>query len=125
MKYCTRKILKTKYNKHKKLTFHSLRNYPVDIYKQILKRASFPNYDSFHNPDIAYNDLIYRLAYVINVVAPFKTVRVKNNTSEWFDGEIAGKIHMCDKLYKRFKLTKLHVDEEIYKEARNVVQNLI
>ena len=32
---------------------------------------------------------------------------------------------MHDKLYKRFKLTKLHVDEEIYKEARNVVQNLI
>ena len=32
---------------------------------------------------------------------------------------------MRDKLYKRFKLTKLHVDEEIYKEARNVVQNLI
>ena len=32
---------------------------------------------------------------------------------------------MRDKLYKRFKLTKLHVDEEIYKEARNVVLNLI
>ena len=25
----------------------------------------------------------------------------------------------------RFKLTKLHVDEEIYNEARNKVQNLI
>ena len=35
------------------------------------------------------------------------------------------KIHTRDKLYKRFKLTKLHVDEEIYNEARNVVQNLI
>ena len=34
-------------------------------------------------------------------------------------------IHMVDKLYKRFKLTKLYVDEEIYKEAQNVVQNLI
>ena len=32
---------------------------------------------------------------------------------------------MRDKLYKRFKLTKFHIDEEIYKEARNVVQNLI
>ena len=31
---------------------------------------------------------------------------------------------MCDKLYKRFKLTKLHFDEEIYKEAQNIVQNL-
>ena len=53
------------------------------------------------------------------------TVRVKNNTREWFDGEIADKMHTRDKLYKRFKLTKLYADEEIYKEARNAVQNLI
>ena len=122
--YCTRKIRKTKYNKHKELTLCSLRNYSVDIYKQVLERALFPNYN-FHNPDIAYNDFINRLNCVINAVAPFRTVRVKNNTSKWFDGEIADKIHTCDKLYKRFKLTKLHVDEEIQKEAQNVVQNLI
>ena len=125
MIYCTRKILKAKYKRHKELTFHSLRNYSVDIYKQALEIASFPNYDNFHNPDIPYNDFINRLDYLVNAVAPFKTVRVKNNTSEWFDGEIADRIHTRDKLYKRFKLTKLHVDEEIYKEARNVVQNLI
>ena len=62
---------------------------------------------------------------MVNVVAPLKTVMVKNNTSEWFDVEIANKIHTCDKLNKRFKLTKLHIDEEIYKEAQNLVQNLI
>ena len=86
-----------------------------------MERVSFPNYDSFHNADIAYNDFINRLACVINAIAPFKTVRVKNNKSEWSDGKITDKIHVRDKLYKRFKLTKLHVDEEIYK----VVQNLI
>ena len=32
---------------------------------------------------------------------------------------------MHDKLYKRFKLTKLHVNEEIYIEAWKIVQNLI
>ena len=34
-------------------------------------------------------------------------------------------INTRDKINKRFKLTKLYVDKEIYKEARNVVQNLI
>ena len=62
---------------------------------------------------------------MVNAVAPFKAVRVKNNTNEWFDGEIADKIYTREKLYKRFNLTKLHVDEEIYNEARNIVQNLI
>ena len=125
MIYSTRKILKAKHNKHKEITFRSLRNYSVDVYKQALERTSFPNYDNFHNPDMAYNDFINRLNCVVNAVAPFKTVRVKNNISEWFDGEIADTIHTRDKLYRRFKLTKLSVDEEIYKEARNVVQNLI
>ena len=93
MIYFTRKILKIKSNKHKELTFHSLRNYSVDIYKQGLERPSFPNYDNFHNPDITFNNFISRLDCVVNAVAPFKTVRVKNNTSEWFDGEITEKIH--------------------------------
>ena len=62
---------------------------------------------------------------VMNAIVPFKAVRIKNNASEWFDGETAGKMHTRDKLYKKFKSTKLHVDEEIYKEARNTIQNLI
>ena len=68
-----------------------------------MERASFPDYDNVHNPDMAYNDFINRIEYVVNVVAPFKTVRVKNNTSERFDGEIADKIHKRDKLHERFQ----------------------
>ena len=55
----------------------------------------------------------------------FQVVRVKNITSEWFDGEIAEKICTQDKLYKKCKLTRLHVDKEIYKEMCDIVQNLI
>ena len=29
---------------------------------------------------------------VVNKVTPTKTIRVKNNTNEWFDGKIAEKI---------------------------------
>ena len=125
MIYYTRKMLKAKYNKHKELTFCSLRNYSVDVYKEALERPSLPNYDNFHNPDIAFNEFINRIDCVVNAIAPFKTVRVKNNTSEWFGGEITGKTHIRDKLYRRFELTKLHVHEEMYKQVRNAVQNLI
>ena len=50
---------------------------------------------------------------MVNAVATFKTVRIKTNTSEWFDGEIAEKINTRDKLYERFKLRKLYFHEEI------------
>ena len=99
--------------RHKEITFRSLENYSPDVYKGTLERVSFPNYENFDNPDVDCSDFITSLDCVINAVAPFKTVRIKNNASEWFDGEITEKIHTRDKLYQKFKSTKLHVDEEI------------
>ena len=124
MVYCTRKISREKY-KHKEITFLSLKNYSVDVYKEALEKVSIPNSDNFGNPDLAYSDFISRLESVINVVTPIKTVRIKNNTREWFDGEIGEEVYKQDKLHKKCKLTKLYVDEDLYKEARNAVQNSI
>ena len=39
---------------------------------------------------------------VVNKVEPTKTIRVKNDTSEWFDGEIAEKIAGWYKLFIKF-----------------------
>ena len=82
MVYCTRKISRAKYNKHKEITFRSLKNYSVDVYKEALEKVSIPNYDNFDNPDLASSDVISRLESVINVVGPIKIVRIKNNTRE-------------------------------------------
>ena len=49
-------------------------------------RALFPSYENFDYPDTLYNDFIVRLDYVRNTLAPFRKVRVKNNTGERFDG---------------------------------------
>ena len=121
--YCTRKIPKAKYNRQNEITFN--KNYSPNVYKGTLEKVSFPNYENFDNPGVAYNDFIIRLDCVINAIAPFKAVRIRKNSSQWFNGEIAEKMHTRDKLYKKFKPKKLLVDEEIYKEARNTVQNLI
>ena len=77
MVYCTRKISRAKYNKHKEITFRSLKNYSVDVYKEALEKVSIPNYDNFDNPELAYTDFISRLESVINVVVPIKTVGKK------------------------------------------------
>ena len=41
------------------------------------------------------------------------------------DGEIAEKINEGDKCFRKFKHSKLHIDEEIYKNAKYEVQKLI
>ena len=79
-----------------------MKNCSVDVYKETLERVSFPNYRNFDNPDIACSDFITRLDCVIKTIALFMTVRVKNNASEWFDGEITDEIHTRGKLFKKF-----------------------
>ena len=42
---------------------------------------------------------------------------MKNNTHDWFDDEVAEAIKLRGKSLKHFKLTKLQIDDELYKES--------
>ena len=66
-----------------------------------------------------------KITQVIDNLAPYKTISVKNQSNEWFDSELAEQISNRDKLFKMFKKSKLHIDELIHKEAKNTVQRLI
>ena len=44
---------------------------------------------------------------------------------EWFDREIGKLFHAHQKLFFKFKKSKLHIDEENYKTVKYQVQNLI
>ena len=57
--------------------------------------------------------LIILILHIV-ILLPGSTVRITNNASEWFDGEIAEKIHAREKLHKKIRSTKLRVDKEIY-----------
>ena len=58
-------------------------------------------------------------------MAPMKQAKIKNNTQEWFDEEVADKINIREKYFKKFKKSKLHVDEDIFKESQKDVRNII
>ena len=62
---------------------------------------------------------------VNNEIAPFKEVRVKTRTEEWFDSEVSESIKVRYKLFKKFKKSKLQIDRELFKAARNSTQSLI
>ena len=66
-----------------------------------------------------------KIKQLIDNLTPYTTIRVKNRSDEWFDGELAEQISNRDKLFKKLKKSKLYIDELIYKEAKNTVQRLI
>ena len=55
---------------------------------------------------------------VIDKVAPIKERQTKQNSHEWFHGKIADEFKNRDKLFKRFKKSKLYIDKDIYNAAR-------
>ena len=71
----------------------------------------------------AYENFIQRLMSVIDKLVPFK-IKL-GNSQEWFNGEVAEIITLRDKLFKKFKCSKLNVDKEIYNKARNKSHRLI
>ena len=61
------------------------------------------------------------LMKVITEMAPNKEKRIKNNNQDWFAREVLDLIHVQEKLFLKFKKSKLHIDEEIYQKIRNKV----
>ena len=117
--YCARKITRIKTGVYKKIKFRSFKNYTIDGYEKSLVKINFPEYKSFDNVNDAYSNFIQKLMEVIDKVAPVKNKRIKSNSQEWFDIEISEKLIIQDKLFKKYKKTRLHVDKEIYKRAQS------
>ena len=88
--------------------------------EQELKSIALPNYEKFSDVNSAYSDLVNKITQVLNNLGTYKTIRVKNQSNEWFDCELAEQISNRDKLFKKFKKSKLHIDQLIYKEAKKL-----
>ena len=52
---------------------------------------------------------------VIDKVASVKNKRIKRNSQDWFGRVILGKLIIQDKLFMKYKKTRLLVQKEIYK----------
>ena len=123
--YCTRKIMRAKFNDHKDITIRSLKNYTQDAFVNSLREVNYPNYSQFTDVNVAYEDFISRTTSVIDKLAPEKKVRIKGSNQDWFDNEVHEAIRNRDKLFYTFKKNRLHSDNLNYNRARNIVQRLI
>ena len=97
----------------------------VNLFEQESSKLNFPNYQNYNEINEAYNDFIQKIVSLIDKVTPIKERWVKQNSQEWFDGEIANEIKNRDKLFKKFKKSKLHIDKDIYNVARYKVRKMI
>ena len=122
---CTRKISRIKRGTHKDIKFRLFKYYSADLFKETLTSINFPNYQNFNDATKSYDDHIQKIMVAIDKVAPIKERRIKHNSQEWFDGEISEAIKSCDKLLKKVKRSRLHIDKKLYNAARYKVHKMI
>ena len=70
--FCTRKFSRAKVGTHKQITFHSLKNFTTEIYKEALCKVYFSNYANFGDANKFCENFIQKLMSVIDKLAPFK-----------------------------------------------------
>ena len=92
---------------HNQIQVQSLKKYSAEIFTNALKTVQFPNYNVFSNGNVVYSDLLHKISDTIDSVAPIKEIRIKNNTQEWFDNEIAEAIKIREKYFKKLKKLNL------------------
>ena len=96
--------------------FHlNLKNYSVDEYEKALDKVAFSNYEKYDINKVC-NNFFQKLIVLVNNIAPLKTARIKNASNKWFDSGIAEKLSIRDKLFKKFKSSRLNINWEIYKK---------
>ena len=108
---------------HNQIRIRSLKNYTPELLIEELEKINFANYNFCSDDNVEYSDLVQRSLSVLNKIAPFQHLRVKHNTQDWFDEEVAEAINLGEKL-KKIKTTKLHIYEDFYKEAKYSAQKL-
>ena len=95
------KLKKERVGGHKQISFGCFKNYSVDEYEKALDKVTLPNSEKYHSINKVLNNFLLNLIEVVSNIAPWKTVRIKNPSNEWFDRKIAEKLNIRDELLKK------------------------
>ena len=87
---------------HNQIQLRSLKKYSAEIFTNALKTVQFPNYNIFLNVIVVCSDFVNKISDAIDNSSPIKKIRIKNNTQDWFDNEIAKPIKTREKYLKKF-----------------------
>ena len=123
--YCTRRTSLLKLNEHCEISLRSIKNYSDQIFVEQLRAIKFPEYSNYTCVNDAYQDFVTKFLFVIDFVAPIRTLRVKSNTKLWFDIDVLNAIRKRDKHYKKFKQSGKQIHKGNFKCAKLLLKKLI
>ena len=116
---------KERFYHHNTKTFRSLSTYDVSTFIESLIAADWSDILNCTDIDLALS-LFYQLFFrILDLYAPVRTVRLRQNTPPWFNYDIHCRIEERDAAFAAFKLNPSPESEANYKFLRNCVQSLV
>ena len=74
---CTRKVKRTKLNKHNNVFLIPLKHHTVNAFVQKLQKVDFSNYERFSCKDVEYTDFLNKLMKVVNEMLQARRLELK------------------------------------------------
>ena len=93
MIYCTRKLVKFTFNKHKSVKIRSMKNYRKELFQINLLSADWSSVICSDNVIDALEICKSIFWSVVNNISPIKYVRIKQRTEPWINAEILQSIN--------------------------------
>ena len=101
--FCTRKQIKTVFNKHNTEKLRSLKHYNREVFQINLLNIDWSPVMISDNVIDAWYSFKSIFLTVVDNIAPIKEVRIKNRTEPWIDSEILHSINARDRACQTFK----------------------
>ena len=123
--YCTRKARSLKPNKHNDISVRSMKNYTKEKFLELLRKTNFPDYMTVTCLNKAYQDFIFKLNEVIDLLFPSKKLRLKANSKPWIDSETISAIGRRENLFEKYKKSGLETDKDHFRSTKMALQKVI
>lgn len=123
--FCTRKIKKAVLNCHSSIRIRSLKRYSKEALDNCLNLINWSAVLQCIDVDKAWCSFKCMYLEVVDKLAPFKVVRIKQRTEPWIKDDILEAIRMRNKKYDSFRRNKDDQNWGEYKKVRNEVSRLV
>ncbi|XP_060799413.1 uncharacterized protein LOC132901016 [Neoarius graeffei] len=120
--YCTRKVLRSKATGHNTIKVRSMKHYTAEVFCERLSMIDWSSVLNCMNVDQAWRNFTTMFIYVLDSIAPVKSISVKHRTEPWVSTEILEAINRRDQALKESKKSN---DQSEFKRLRNKVNRMI
>ena len=113
-RYCTRKVTRAYVNKHKTIRIRSSKKYSQEQFIHNLNETDWTDVLNSVDADLAWVRFKSILLSVLDKIAPFKTIRIKQRTQPWMSTEMIKLINLRDNYLRQFRKSKNQSDYELF-----------